>query len=47
LNLSSLSFCAFWLFSDFRLGVSKTWSTIAKCCSTFVFPDRLWSAQTA
>ncbi len=41
LNLSSLSLCAFWFFSDFRLGVSKKWSTIAKCCSTFVFPDRL------
>jgi hypothetical protein len=47
LNLSSLSLCAFWLFSNFRLGVSKKWSTIARCCSTFVFPDRLWSAQTA
>jgi hypothetical protein len=41
LNLSSLSFCVFWLFSDFRLGVSRKWSTIARCCSTFVYPDRL------
>jgi hypothetical protein len=41
LNLSLLSLCAFWLFLDFRLGVSKKWSTIAKCCSTFVFLDNL------
>jgi len=47
LNLSSLSLCAFWLFSDFRIGVSKKWSTIARCCSTFVFPGRLYSAQMA
>jgi hypothetical protein len=33
LNLSSMSLCAFWLFSDFRLDGSKKWSTIVRCCS--------------